>query len=273
MGSLQFFHVAVLCTIYMTVLWALRRPLRNNGLVDFGWPSSFSFIALFYLLTGTGWHLRTQLFCGLYLFCGLRMAFGWLYRTMEDGEERRWNLWVADWAAGHGLLGIRSIDLNFLVFYQLQNIATISFLAVPLRLSSENPTTEWHALEIVGLIVWGLSFVLENIADWQLLRFKRSADKGHGVMETGLWRYSRHPNYFFEFMIWCSYTIFAWPSARTWSDYVQLLALPLLAYWFLVHFTGVPMNEKASLQKRGKPYHVYQQSTNMFFPGPKRRLR
>ena len=104
------------------------------------------------------------------------------------------------------------------------------------------------------------------IADVQLDRFRqRSAGKG-GICRTGLWRYSRHPNYFFEFLIWVSYSIFALSSATGVMDFLALLIVPITAYWFLVHFTGIPITELASLQRRGQDYADYCDETNRFFP-------
>ncbi len=131
-----------------------------------------------------------------------------------------------------------------------------------------------HWTEWLAVLMWAFSFYMENKADMQLVKWKaarrrqikENKDVGAGVCNIGLWKYSRHPNYFFEFMIWVSYMLFGWRSASTTWDKCTLLMLPPIAYWFLVHFTGVPLTELGSLLHRGETYAQYQRQTNMFFP-------
>lgn len=267
---MTYLEIAITCSLYMTLLWALRSTLRNDGLVDFGWPSSFTAIAIFFYFEGNGAPLRKTIFCSLYVVCGLRFMLGWLYRTISDGEDRRWGFWRQKWQAGEGWLGIKNIAINFLAFYQAQNLSNIFVLMVPLYLAAANPAPTLHPLEIAGLALWLVSFTLENIADLQLFIFKRKHPTNTAVLRIGLWRYSRHPNYFFELLIWVSYALFAWPSAHNIGQQSLLVTVPVLAYWFLAHFTGVPMLEKASLEKRGELYRRYLEETNRFFPGPSR---
>jgi steroid 5-alpha reductase family enzyme len=122
---------------------------------------------------------------------------------------------------------------------------------------------------------------LENVADVQLGEFAKAAYKAkksgdekliakYQVMNKGLWRYSRHPNYFGEFLLWVGYAVYNLGTySRAW-EYANAIALPIVAYYYLVHFTGAWMAEQASVKKRGEAYVRYQKETNMFFPGPPR---
>ena len=191
---------------------------------------------------------------------------GWIIRNYRDGEDRRCELWRDRWRNGRGLFGIRSVTLNLFAFYHAQTLATLFVFLVPLFLACQNTDPQMHLLEWIGVATWGSSFLLESIADYQLNRFRTSKSCSSGVCRSGLWRYSRHPNYFFEFLIWCSYAVFALPSAVTGFDFLLLALVPVVGYWFLVYFTGVPMTELASLRRRGEPYARYQAETNRLFP-------
>jgi len=146
--------------------------------------------------------------------------------------------------------------------------------SVPLLLCSNNPTPKLYPIEIFSVLLWVVSFVLENVADMQLANFKGRQSKlwkegkitNPGVCRDGLWKFSRHPNYFFEVLIWTSYALFSLPSVTENWQYLPILFQPFAAFYFLVHFTGAWMAEQSSLRKRGEDYKKYIESTNMIFP-------
>ncbi len=251
---------------YMSLLWLIGLLIRNAGLVDFGWPSGFTAIAVFYFCTGDGLWDRKAIIVGMYCFCGARFMIGWTVRNWRDGEDRRWQYWRDRWKNGDGLFGIRSVRVNLFAFYHTQTFATLFVLTAPLALACQNTDPHISPFEWIAVAFWGASFLLENIADFQLDRVREQSSGSGGVCRSGLWKYSRHPNYFFEFLIWVSYAVYAIPSATSPLDYIILLLVPIVAYWFLVHFTGIPITELASLQRRGEPYARYQSETNRFFP-------
>lgn len=269
--SPDFLTLGGLYTAYTTLLWWLRRPLRNAGLVDFGWPCGLVAIAAYFYLAGTGWPPRRGVLCGMYAFCGARFILGWLVRNARHGEDRRWDFWRRHWGDGNGPLGIRSADANFLIFYHAQTFATLLVLAAPLALAAREPAEGFDLLELVAIGLWLASFGLENVADYQLDQFRKSPEGKSGVCRRGLWAYSRHPNYFFEFLLWVAYALFALPSAGGWLDRAFLLAVPAVMYWFLVHHTGVPLTERASLERRGEGFRKYQAEVSRFFPWLPRR--
>jgi steroid 5-alpha reductase family enzyme len=106
------------------------------------------------------------------------------------------------------------------------------------------------------------------LADWQLAAFKRAPENANRVCDVGLWRYSRHPNYFFEWMIWIAFAVFALPSPFGWLGMVG----PVSILWLLLRVTGIPMTEAQSLRSRGDDYRRYQNSTSAFLPLPRKRL-
>ena len=270
MMEITFPCLAAWLTVYMTLLWALRRPLQNDSLVDFGWPSGVAILGLYFWSTHVGWSLRAAVIAAMYGFAGLRMTIGYTVRTISLGKDRRFGLWKEKWARGDGLFSIRNPDLNFFVFYQVQNIANIAFVAMPIRILSRDPTPEVNAWQLTWALVWCLAVIGQNTADLQLYLFRIRHRESTEVLRSGLWSLSRHPNYFCEFLMWTSYTAAALPLAESWLEIATLIAIPPAIYWFLVYFTGIPMTEAASLAKRGEIYRRYQAEVPRFFPSFRR---
>eukprot|EP01135_Chromosphaera_perkinsii_P001337 Nk52_evm64s164 gene=Nk52_evmTU64s164 len=242
------------------------RPFRNAGMVDLGWPTGFTMIAMVFLLKGGGEFKRRAILALLQCLSGVRFITGWLARTVAHGEDRKWKLRRSRWSKGKGLLGIRSHALNFFLLYQTQAIGCIAMSVIPYRYICNNHSPGLSFLEWASLVIWMVCFLLENIADLQLAEFKtEQANKGKTLM-TGLWSYSRHPNYFFEFLVWCSYALYAVDSVSEASDYCFLLMVPAVAYYYFAFFSGIQIVEDRSRMRRGRHYIEYQKSTGMFFP-------
>jgi steroid 5-alpha reductase family enzyme len=137
-------------------------------------------------------------------------------------------------------------------------------LSAPLLLASRNANPTLHPLEIAGVALRAVGLVGESIADRQLAAFRRDpANKGQ-VCDVGLWRYSRHPNYFFEWTIWVGYAAFALASPLG----ALALASPALMLHFLINVTGVRATEAQALRSKGEKYRRYQERTSMFVPLP-----
>jgi steroid 5-alpha reductase family enzyme len=260
-----FWLFAVFHVVYMGLLWRLRIRFKNDGLVDWGWPSGFLMMALFFAFFATSQSLSSVILPSLYVVCGMRFLLGWIVREKRYGEDRRWGLWREKWSAGQGLLGVKNVGVNFFFFYQAQALTNIFVFSVPLILVCNGPKGALGILEVLGIALWALCFACENISDHQLRTFKKNPALKEKVCDVGFWKYSRHPNYFFELGIWSSYALIAAPSAQNVFEALALAAVPALAYFYLVLFTGIPMNEKASLQSRGENYARYQRQTNRFF--------
>lgn len=252
---------------YISFLWWLGLRCKNAGLIDFGWPSGFTALALYYCLAADGHWQRKAIITAMYCFCGVRFMVGWTVRNLRDGEDRRWTYIRDRWIRGDGLLAIRSVPLNLFAFYHAQTFATLFFLIRPLIITCNNQAPTLYAVEWIAIAFWTFSYIMENVADYQLDRFRRSNSGRGRVCQSGLWKYSRHPNYFFEFLIWTAYALFAIPSINHWMDLVAVAFAPFVAYWFLVHITGIPIAEHASRHRRGEEYAKYQATTNRFFPG------
>jgi len=272
--ELQFLLINLVFQLaWMTLFWILCVVKRNGSMVDFAWPSGFTITAVFYAIFAPGNFIRRILLCSMYIMCGARFMLGWNLRKHWSREDHRWNLWRERWKNGDGILsgiGIRnnSIPFNLFLFYHCQSLATGLIMVAPLHAVGfpDGNNSFSGTPEIVGFFIWLFSLTMETIADMQLTKWK-STHK-FGVCEDGLWKYSRHPNYFFEFLIWISYVIYALSAGnfhKIWLM-IQLFFIPFVAYYFLVHFTGIWMAEQSSLLKRGEKYLQYQRRVSAFFP-------
>ena len=125
-----------------------------------------------------------------------------------------------------------------------------------------NPNTGMSLVEWIGLAIVAIAIVGESIADWQLARFKKQSS--NEVCQSGFWKYSRHPNYFFQWIAWMGFFLFALGSGGWWTFYC-----PLLMLFLLVKVFGIPANEKHNLESKGEAYKRYQQTTSSFIPWPR----
>jgi len=149
----------------------------------------------------------------------------------------------------------------FLLFFELQALL-VALFALPFLFISFDPAPGFHSLTIAGAALAVIALCGEAAADWQMQRFKaRAANEGR-VCEEGLWRYSRHPNYFFESLIWWAFFLAALPSPHGWTTVV----CPLLMLYFLFQVTGIPLTEEYSIKSKGDRYRDYQRTTSAFVP-------
>lgn len=241
--------------VAFAVLYLVARRMDNYGIVDIAWSYAFGALAAFYALAGPGWPVRRALIAALAVVWSLRLGTHLCIRVLghhpvEDGryvQLRR--LWSANFAA------------RMFRFYQFQAVSVI-LLGVPFLVASLNPRAALHPLEIAGALLWLLAITGEALADAQLAAFKRDPAHRGGVCAVGLWRYSRHPNYFFEWLIWVAYFVFALASPWGWLAIIG----PASILYLLLRVTGIPMTEEQSLRSRGDAYRRYQQTTSAFVP-------
>jgi steroid 5-alpha reductase family enzyme len=146
-------------------------------------------------------------------------------------------------------------------FFQLQAISVV-VLAIAFLLPAGNSHPHLHGLEIAGMALWLFAICGEALADAQLAAFKRDPASHGKVCARGLWRYSRHPNYFFEWLIWVAYFVFALPSPHGWMAVIG----PVAILHLLLRVTGIPMAEAQSLQSKRDAYRKYQHTTSAFVP-------
>jgi steroid 5-alpha reductase family enzyme len=244
---------------FMTALWALQLRTKNAGIVDVGWAASLGLLAVGYAVVspaGTTHRLLIGLLAGGW---GFRLASHLLFdRVLGHPEEGRYVALRARW-------GDR-VNRNLFAFFGgqalLALILSVPFLLVAFR--AEPSMTPW---EVAGAGLWLTGMVGETIADRQLARFKRRPDSRGKTCRDGLWRVSRHPNYFFEWIIWCGFATMALGTPWGWLGVIG----PALILLFLLKITGIPPTEAQALKSRGDDYRDYQRTTSAFVPWfPKR---
>ncbi|MBT6178753.1 MAG: DUF1295 domain-containing protein [Deltaproteobacteria bacterium] len=249
--------------------------------VDIAWPWGLALIGALSIALTEGYSARSIAVGVMYLLIGSRMGLGALVLLKKGFLNREF----PRYAYRHMIWkeqGVKNIALETQIEILKQCIANISFSALPAFIIASNQSTSFSALELIGLGVSFAALGFETVADLQknqfLLDMKKSRQRNM-VCNVGLWRYSRHPNYFGEWMVWNGLIIAAIPS---WTALQETESLPVWVilgagllylsrgmYVFLVYQTGAVPSEYFSVQKR-PGYKAYQESTNRFFPGPVR---
>ena len=254
MLELLLMGAATVATV-MLVLWAASLRLRNFSYVDLGWAANFMVLAALYGLLGDGDPLRRLVICSLYGLWSLRLSIHLARRIVGQPEEGRYVQLRGKWS-GSGHLGLR-----FLAFFQAQALLSV-LLALPMLLAALDTTPGFGAWEIAGVAIWVIALCGESLADRQLATFKRDPRNARKVCDAGLWSVSRHPNYFFEWLIWIGYACFASASPHGWIAWL----MPALMLHLLLNVTGVKPTEEQALRTRGAAYRRYQSSVSAFFP-------
>jgi steroid 5-alpha reductase family enzyme len=239
----------------MAIVWQLAVRQANAGIVDIAWSAGFTPVAAYYAIAGDGPPARRALIASMTALWSLRLAV-YLYRrvmSQHPVEDPRYQRLRVQWGT--------HFNRRLLGFFELQGML-LALLSLPILLACTNPRARLQPVEWLAVAVWIIALAGETVADRQLQRFK--ADTGHrgAVCEVGLWRYSRHPNYFFEWLIWVAYFLFALGSPAGWIT----LYCPLLMLYFLLRVTGIPMTERLALETKGAAFADYQRRTSAFFP-------
>lgn len=281
----QFFALSLVNGVAQLVLFAfvVCLPTWRTGrmsYVDIGWPWGLTVIGILTWIYGEGDSLRVAIVSIAYIFAGSRMGLGAIKLLISghlDKELPRYEFQKKRWSKA----GKTNTALAMQIEAIVQGVANAAFLAFPAFIIASNPSEEISIFEIIGIVIWLASFIMESVADAQKLKFLRAMKKSgarNTVCNIGLWQYSRHPNYFAEWMVWNALVIASIPSWLQLYPNMSVIIFVLLGvgllmtsrimYITLVTYTGAVPAEYYSVQKR-PAYKDYQQTTNMFFPGQK----
>ena len=244
--------------VVMTALWLVQLRTRNAGIVDVAWSFGTGLVAVAFALGTDGWLPRRLLVAGLAGFWGLRLGFYLRARMRADVEE---DVRYREFRRQHG----GNVQAFLFGFFQLQAVWAVLF-AIPMLLAARNPITAFGPLDALGILLWIVALGGESVADRQLARFRSDPANRGAVCRAGLWRYSRHPNYFFEWIHWWAYVAIGIAGPLGW---VTLFG-PAVMLVFLLKITGIPLLERRLLESRGDAYREYQRTTSPFFPWPPR---
>jgi steroid 5-alpha reductase family enzyme len=241
--------------VMMLAVWVIALRIRNAGIVDIAWAGGFSILAVLYGALGTGYAPRRLLIGVMFALWSLRLATYLYVRVMghHPVEDGRYQQLRREWAP--------NANARFLAFFEFQAALDV-ILAAPLFVACLNPAPALSLLEWAGFALWCVALTGEATADRQLQRYKADPNRQGRVCQAGLWHYSRHPNYFFEWLVWCAYFLFALASPWGWVT----IYCPLLMLYFLFKVTGIPMTEELAVRTKGDEYREYQRTTSAFVP-------
>ncbi|MFZ4621627.1 MAG: DUF1295 domain-containing protein [Bacteroidota bacterium] len=238
----------------MCLLWVTYRITKKPMIVDAGWGFGLAFIGMFYAYLGDGDITRRVIIGTMAAIWGIRLGSYLLFtRVLGNHHDARYDMLEKEWK--------KNIPFRYFLFYQYQAFAivlvTLQFIVI-----AHNPSPVLSILEYIGIGLWFVSVVGQSVSDAQLNSFKNDpANKGK-VCQRGLWNYSRHPNYFFEWLIWMAYLIFALASDGGW---IAVFA-PAIMLYLLLNVTGIPLTEENALRSKGDLYREYQRTTSSFVP-------
>lgn len=246
----------------MALAWVIQQRSDNSGWVDVSWSlgvGSVAFLVALYPMQASWPHWRQLAVAILALCWSLRLGVHIAGRARGVADDPRYRDLITEWGA----------NAQRRMFRFLQSQAAVgAVLVISIGLAAHNPDPKLRAFDLIGIALLIGAIVGESVADRQLRLFKAKAESQGKVCDMGLWRWSRHPNYFFEWLYWVGVAVTA-IDAGGYNPYGWLaLAAPVSMYWVLVHVSGIPPLEAHMLRSRGDEFRAYQRRTSAFFPFP-----
>lgn len=247
-------QIALALFLYMNVWYAIALHTKRNDVADIAW--GLGFVMMSWLAFPSSEYSNRSLAVNILVtIWGLRLTWHIARRNLRKPEDGRYAAWRATWKH----LYLRSLFQIFL----LQGLFLYVIL-LPVLFIHASVSTPLHALDVIGVTVWLIGFLFESIGDRQLKNFLRDPANKGTIMDRGLWRYSRHPNYFGEVVQW--WGIFLCALALP-HGYLTIVG-PLLITFLILFVSGVPMLER---KYAGRPdFEAYKKRTSMFIPLPPR---
>jgi steroid 5-alpha reductase family enzyme len=253
-------------SLSMAFAWMLQRRTGQSGWIDATWSFSVGAVGATVALAplGRGAPSGRQIFvAAAVLLASVRLGFHIARRSLNAPEDPRYAAFAREWGP----------TFSRRLFWFLQIQAACAFvLALTIFLAARNPAPLGLRDGLIGLLLLGAIFG-EAWADASLARFRAQSSNRAGVCQLGPWAWSRHPNYFFEWLSWVGYALLAIEPSGAWPQGWLAFCGPLLMYWLLAHVSGVPPLEKHMVATRGDAYRRYQARVGAFFPWPPRRAQ
>ncbi len=236
--------------IMQAVAWNWQRKNRNADVVDVTWSLGILVLCVYYLMSVPAANYNQWLVVMVPILWNARLSW-YLWRRLDPGhEDRRYQNLRAHWHH----LG----QSKFALFFAFQASLSLLFSLPAYWVLSSSAISYW---QLIVALFWVFGCLIGvSIADNQLHQFKSQSKNENRVCNQGLWRYSRHPNYFFEWLHWWVYPIVLWGQ----PTFYYALAIVGLMLVFLLKLTGIPFAEQQALKKRGNAYKKYQQTTSAF---------
>lgn len=239
----------------MILAWVIHVLRRNASWVDVGWAATLGLLALLYAALGSGYEPRRLMVAVVVGAWSLRLTLHLVQRVLNEPEDPRYAEMRARWGG--------NLRVKFFVLFLGQGVLTV-VLALPFLFAAMDPSPTLHPLTIAGALLAIGAMVGEATADAQLRAFKANPLSKGKVCRVGLWGWSRHPNYFFDWLVWCGFALLGIASPWGWLGLIG----PVLMLYFLTRVTGIAATEAHALQSRGEAYAKYQREVSAFVPWP-----
>ncbi|HUO22501.1 MAG TPA: DUF1295 domain-containing protein [Caulobacteraceae bacterium] len=248
----------------MSCAWIVQRFTRNVGWVDVFWTLGVGVAgaALALFPKGDAPFARQALVASMAAVWSLRLGLFVAWRVATGPEDRRYVEMREDWGG--------DFQARLAGFVLIQAPVGL-ILAVSIMLAARNPRPGLGLTDLAGAALWLLAVGGEALADDQLRRFKADPASHGRICDRGLWAWSRHPNYFFEWLGWLAYPVIAWPSSAVYAWGWATWVAPVLMFLVLDRGTGVPPLEAHLAKSRGQAFADYRARVSRFFPAPPRK--
>lgn len=238
--------------LYMNVMFILAQMKKDNSIVDIGWGIGFLLVSVSLMAKTGGGGLTHILFLIMLAIWAIRLASYIFVRNRGTGEDYRYAAWRKEW-------GKNVVWRAYLQVFMLQGLIMAIVLSPAYAMFSMTEA-EFEVQHMIGFLIWGVGFYFEALGDAQMKKFKADpANKGR-VMNSGLWRYTRHPNYFGEAVLWFGLGVFSIHPDHWWLSFIG----PLVITFFLLKVSGVAMLERK--YEGNTKYAEYRRTTNAFVP-------
>lgn len=241
--------------VIMHIFWCIQRRTNHASIVDPVWAAGVGVLAIIFALQADGLWERRLIIASLGGIWGLRLSAYLFTRVVGQPEDGRYLAMKEEWGD--------KAQSRFWIFFQIQALWSVMF-AAPILVAARNSTAELYWLDFVGIGIGVIAVCGEFIADRQLSQFRADPKNRGEVCRVGLWAWSRHPNYFFEWVYWWSYVALGLHAPHAWLT----LGGPVVMLVFLLRVTGIPYTEAQAIKSRGEKYREYQKSVSAFIPWP-----
>ncbi len=258
MDDLLFLAVATVF-LYFFAFFLVAQVIKNNSIVDIGWGFGFILITLITLAGGGNFTARSLVLAILIMAWGGRLTYHLFKRNWGKPEDFRYAKWRKEW--GKGL-----VPRSFFQIFMLQGVMML-IIGYPIILVNAAEKTGLGFLEVLGILIWGVGFFFEAVGDRQLAEFKKDPENRGKIIQSGLWKYTRHPNYFGEVTMWWGVFLIALPVPLGWTGIIS----PLTITFLMLFVSGVPMLEKKYADN--EEFQEYAFRTSKFFPWFPRRKK
>jgi len=250
----HYFQGLFFITIFFTLIWIISVKLKNASIVDIFWGIGFIVLNAYYFFYTETVHPRKNLVFALVTIWGLRLALHIFRKNLGKEEDFRYQNFRQHYGAH------RYWWFSFFQVFMLQGIL-LWFISAPLlAVHYYSEQTNLNSWDYLAITIWIVGFVFEAGGDWQLSRFKSNPSNKGKVLQSGLWKYTRHPNYFGDAAIWWGYALFSFGAGKFWP----VIGAVLMTF-LLLKVSGVSMLER-TLKNRKPGYLNYMETTSSFFP-------